>query len=557
MYAREMRPVATREELDAAVARVAAKKAAWIAVPRTERIAYLRRCLDAIGACAERWVEVGAMIKGGGAFAGEEWLAGPWPTARNVRLLIRALESGGTPPPAKSTTRADGRSVARVFPASAQDRLMFTGFSADVWIAPGEPATQGRIYRDITKGEGRVALVLGAGNVSSIAPMDVLYKLFVEDEVVVLKTHPVNAALAPVLAEALKPLLDDGFLAIVDGGADVGAYLAEHAGVDTLHVTGSDRTYDAIVWGADPAEQARRKLADDPKNVRPFTAELGCVTPVLVVPGPWSADDLAFQARQVASMVTHNASFNCNAAKVLVVARGWLQRDAFLRRVREELAKAPPRPAYYPGASDRYQAFLDAYPQADVVGARGEGGLPWTLIPDVPAKRGEYALSHEAFCGVLSVVTLAASDAAEFLARAVDFANDDCWGTLSCSLLVHPSTERDFGEAVDDAIARLRYGGIGINCWAGVVYALGSASWGAYPGHTPADIRSGSGVVHNAYLFDHPEKTVVRAPFRIRPTPAWFWTNASTVEIGRRLVRYETAPTWGNVASVAAAALRG
>ena len=122
---------------------------------------------------------------------------------------------------------------------------------------------------------------------------------------------------------------------------------------------------------------------------------------------------------------------------------------------------------------------------------------------------------------------------------------------------MHPSTERDFGAAVDDAIARLRYGGIGINCWAGVVYALGSASWGAYPGHTPADIRSGSGVVHNAYLFDHPEKTVVRAPFRIRPTPAWFWTNASTVEIGRRLVRYETAPTWGNVASVAAAALRG
>jgi acyl-CoA reductase-like NAD-dependent aldehyde dehydrogenase len=557
MYDRGMQDTAKRAELDAAIERVASRKKAWVAVPRQARVEYLRRVLAAIGACAERWVEVGSVVKGGAAYAGEEWLAGPWPTARNVRLLIRALEAGGTPVPAKSSTRKDGRSVARVFPASAQDRLMFGGFSADVWIGPGEPATQGRIYREPGKGDGKVALVLGAGNVSSIAPMDALYKLFVDDEVVVLKTHPVNGSLAPVLAEALKPLIDDGFLAIVDGGADVGAYLAEHEGIDTLHVTGSDRTYDAIVWGADPADQVRRKLADEPKNERPFTAELGCVTPVLVVPGPWSSDDLEFQARQVASMVANNASFNCNAAKVLVVARGWLQRDAFLRHVREELAKVPPRPAYYPGASERYEGFLAHYPQADVVGTRGEGVVPWTLIPDVPGKDGEYALSHEAFCGILSIVTLPANDATEFLARAVDFANDDCWGTLSCSLLVHPSTERDFGDAVDDAIARLRYGGIGINCWAGVIYALGSTSWGAYPGHTPADIRSGSGVVHNAYLFDHPEKSVVRAPFRIRPTPAWFWTNKSTVELGRRLVRYETAPTWGNVASVAAAAIRG
>ena len=55
-------------------------------------------------------------------------------------------------------------------------------------------------------------------------------------------------------------------------------------------------------------------IAGERKNARPFSAELGCVTPVLVVPGPWSESDLDFQARHVAGMVAQNASFNCNAA---------------------------------------------------------------------------------------------------------------------------------------------------------------------------------------------------------------------------------------------------
>src|SRR5262249_55149745 len=151
------------------------------------------------------------------------------------------------------------------------------GTTAEIWIEKGKPASQGRIYREPQRGPGKVALVLGAGNVSSIPPMDLLYKLFVENEVVVLKMNPVNAHVGPKLERAFKPLIEDGFLAIVYGGAPVGAHLAEHPQIDTLHVTGSDRTYDAIVWGADPAEQKRRKAANDPVNRRPFTAELGCV----------------------------------------------------------------------------------------------------------------------------------------------------------------------------------------------------------------------------------------------------------------------------------------
>jgi len=553
-------PPTSRADLDAMLERLASRKRAWIELDTRARIALLRNCLSGVVAVAERWVDAGCRIKGlaeGDPLRGEEWLAGPVATARNIRLLIEALEANGRPRVPKITTRPDGQIVARVFPQSMQDRAMFGGFSADVWIERGKEATQGRIYREPQRGDGKIALVLGAGNVSSIAPMDALYKLFVENEVVLLKMNPVSDAIGPHLQDALRPLVDEGFLAFAYGGADVGGYLAEHRLVDTLHVTGSDRTYDAIVWGADPAEQAKRKAANDPKNRRPFSAELGCVTPVLVVPGPWSAGDMEFQARHVASMVAQNASFNCNAAKVLVTAKGWLQRRRFLEMVDEALARTAPRKAYYPGAEKRYEAFVARYPQARALGVKGEGVVPWTVIPDVPPTDGEYALTNEAFCGVLAEVAIEADDAASFLSRAVDFANDRCWGTLSCAMFVHPATERDHGAAVDAAVAKLRYGGIGINCWPAVNYALCVTTWGAFPGHPPTDIRSGTGVVHNALLFDHPEKSVVRAPFRIRPTPAWFADHRNLAEVGRRLLQQEAHPSWGGVMRVAAAALKG
>jgi acyl-CoA reductase-like NAD-dependent aldehyde dehydrogenase len=543
-------------ELEARVERVSLRKDDWLATSAAERISYLRRCIDGVLSVADRWVQVVCEIKGiapGDPLEGEEWIAGPMPTVRNARLLIQALESGGRPrPPATTTRKGDGRTVARVFPASLYDRVLFTGFRAEVVLREGMPATQGQLRAM----NGRTALVLGGGNVSSIAPMDVFYKLFAEDQVVVLKMNPVNAVLGPLLEEALRPLIDDGFLAIVYGGAEVGAMLANHPRIDTLHVTGSNRTYDAIVWGADAAEQAERKASGQRKNEREFSAELGCVTPILIVPGPWSAADMRYHAEQVAGMVVQNASFNCNAAKVLVLAKGWLQRGRFLEMVREELGKADPRRAYYPGAKDRYQKFVEHYPQAKVLGATREDAVPWTLIPDVAPESGEYALTNEAFCGVLAEVSLDATGPVEFLEKAVPFANDRCWGTLSAGIVVHPTTHYEHEEEVERAIAELRYGGIAVNVWPAVNYALGVTSWGAYPGNDARDIGSGVGVVHNAFLFDHPEKSIVRAPFRVRPKPPWFPRHRSLTALGKKLTYLEAAPSLGKLLGVVWAAVR-
>lgn len=530
-------------ELDRRVASVAARKDAWAMTSIAARIGYLERCAAGVLAVAEKWVAEGCRVKGidpSSQLSGEEWIVGPWQTLRNIRLLVRTLERGGAPRPPEMRLGPNGERIARIFPATMRDRVLFPGFEAEVWIEPGKPASQGAIYRAPTAGS--VALVLGGGNVSSIPAMDVLYKLFVENAVCVLKVNPVNDFIGPVLEAAFRSLVDDGFLAIVHGDGTVGAHLSNHPSVDTLHVTGSDRTYDAIVWGP-PGDQARRKAEGARVNTRPFSAELGCVTPVLIVPGPWSAADLRYQARHIAGMVAQNASFNCNAAKVVAVARDWLQKDAFLREVRAALARTPPRKAYYPGALDRWGGFMDRYGQAEIVGEQTGGVVPWTFIPNVPPREGEPALTTEAFCGVLAEVELDGSDPSAFLDEATAFANDKCWGTLSVTLLIHPFTMRDHREALTRAIARLRYGGIGVNCWSAVCYALVSTSWGAFPGHTPEDIQSGTGVVHNAWLFDHPQKSVVVAPFRIRPTPVWFPDHKNLAGVGRALTELEARPS--------------
>lgn len=550
-------------QVNAIVARLAARKNDWPKVGTRERAALLEKCIERTLGISREWVRAACEAKGiqpGTPREGEEWLGGPMTTMRNLRLLADAMRAGGQPTIPKVTTRADGQEVAHVFPLNALDALMWTGTTAEVWIEPGQTASQGAIYREKKKGAappGKLSLVLGAGNVASIGPMDALYKLFIEDEVVIVKTNPVNAYLQPFWEESFRPLLDAGWFAVVRGGADVGSHLCNHPEIDTIHMTGSDRTHDAIVWGSTRAEQEKNKKAGTPKLTKPISSELGAVTPCLVVPGNWSEDDLRFQARHVAGMVANNASFNCNACKVVVTSKSWPLRERFLELVHEALGSTPPRKAYYPGAQERYDGFLESYRQARPLGERTRDVVPWTVIPDVAPEPGEYALSNEAFCGVLAEVALDTSSPGEFLEAAVEFANERCWGSLSCMMLIHPDTAKANATTLDRALADLKYGGIGVNVWAGVIYGLVTPTWGAYPGHPLEDVRSGRGFVHNALLLDHPQKSIVRAPFRISPTPAWFPDHKNLHVLGEALTEFEANPSFLKLPRVIAAALRG
>ena len=402
--------------------------------------------------------------------------------------------------------------------------------------------------------------MLGAGNVASIGPMDILYKLFVEDQVVIFKTNPVNAYLGPLIEESFRTLIEQGFLQVVYGGAPEGAYLCNHPGVEEIHITGSDKTFDAIVFGTGE-EGARRKAERQPVLNKRITGELGNVSPVIVVPGPWSAGDLAYQAEHIASMLTNNAGFNCNATRVVVQHREWEQRDQLLQHMRNILAQVPTRIAYYPGAHNRYQAFVSAHPEAEQFGTTTEKELPWTLIAGVnPDATDDLCFTTEAFCSLFAETNIDAASVPEYIDRAVDLANKHHWGTLNATIIVHPTSLKDpaVAAAVERAVANLRYGTIGVNYWAGTGFVLCVTTWGAFPGHEMHDIQSGVGVVHNTLMFSRPQKSVLRAPFRSSPKPPWFVTRGKTArKVFPKLVDLEVSPSPWKVPGILWSAIIG
>ena len=117
-------------------------------------------------------------------------------------------------------------------------------------------------------------------------------------------------------------------------------------------------------------------------------------------------------------------------------------------------------------------------------------------------------------------------------------------------------TRRDIADRWNAILSELRYGCIAINGWTGLGFLSTQVPWGAYPGHTLDDVQSGIGFVHNTYMFDNVQRTVVEAPFRpfprnllhgsftLLPRPPWFVTHRRAAEVGRLLTSFQYKPGW-------------
>jgi len=560
----------SQSNLDEALAILEDHKQEWATLDIDERIELLEHLRDGVIEVADGWMQAAMEAKGmapGSTEEGEEWLAGPASVVKNLALLIaslRDIDEHGVPQlPRDPYTRPDGQVVAPVFPADGWDGVLFMGFTSEVWMQPGVTLdnlseNQAEFYREKSP-KGAVALVLGAGNVASIGPMDALYKLFVEGQVVVLKMNPVNEYLGPFVDQAFAALRERGFFRVVYGGAAEGDYLCTHRLVEEIHITGSDKTHDAIVYGVGE-EGARRKASNEPRNTKRLSSELGNVSPIIIVPGPWSQQDLDFQGLNLASSLCNNAGFNCVATRVIVQHEQWDKREGLLASLQNALANAGDRKPYYPGAEERQQRFVESHPDADQFGSKGSGRVPWTLIHHLdPSQTDDICFTTESWCGQTSETALSADSVVEYIDKAVEFCNDSTWGTLSAGIFVHPKSMKDpaVAEAVERAIANLRYGSVALNHWPGINYALVTPTWGAFPGHTIDDIRSGRGVVHNTFMFDRPQKSVLRGPFRLWPKPLWFIDNKAAATVGRKLTYFNADPSLMRLPGILWASLRG
>lgn len=554
---------------DADLTALAAAKDAWVSLDVAERIRILREIKRLTCDVAEGWAETAArkkLLPEGSPLAGEEWMTGPLGVVAACDALISTLRGLDGLAYLKELPRRYlpfGQLAVNVVPADLRDKLLVSGISAEVWMQPGIsetnlPDTVARAYSEDLP--GKVALVLGAGNIASIAPLDCFQKLFQENQVVLLKMNPVNGYLIDYLKMALKPLIDRDALRIVPGDGAAGAYLCEHPLVEEIHITGSGQTHDAIVWGSG-AEGAKAKAAGTPRNPRPVTSELGAVCPTIVVPVPWSAVDIAFQAEHIATQKLHNSGFNCIACQALVMPSDWPKKEALLAAVKRAISRHE-RPAYYPQTAARIAEFANAGRSERI--SRGDAP-PFELLDHATPAHGDL----EVFGPAMSLKEIKGEGEA-YLRAAIAFANEHLHGTLGAMILIHSKTLRAIGKRrFDLLLAELRYGCIGVNVWSGAGFLLPQVPWGAFPGHSLDDIGSGIGVVHNALMFGKSERTVVRGPwapfprsFRegdasIMPKPPWFVTQKHAHRVARGLVSYYGKPAFSKLAAIAWYALRG
>lgn len=550
--------------LDLDLQTLAEHRSLWVQTSVDERIDILNNIKDITYAVAQAWATTASRNKGipvGSQLEGEEWLSGPHAVlgyCNQMMATLSKIQGKHHLDGIALRELPNGQLAARVMPNSIWDHLLFSGITLDVWMQPGITRANlkdhtASIYDPESQRHktGKVSLVLGAGNIAAIAPLDVFHKLFAENEVVLLKLNPVNDYLAEFLIPVFKPLIDRGFVRIVQGGTEVGQYLCNHPLVETIHITGAGASHDAIVWGH--GEQGRaNKAANTPINTRQITSELGAVCPTIVVPGPWSAADIRFQAEQVATQKLHNSGFNCVACQVLILPKDWAQKNTWMEALEKVIRHAPPRALYYPGAQQRLDEFCRHNPDFKSVPRAGTQALVMSPL-DLDNAR---ARNTEVFAPALNVVELDSQQAETFLIAAIEFSNTQLYGTLGANIVIHPATIQQMGrQRFEEILADLRYGTIAINAWTGLNFLTAQSPWGAFPGHTLADVQSGIGVVHNTLLFEKTQRAVVEAPFRpfprnllslsftLLPRPPWFITNRKAAILGKLLVAFQHRPS--------------
>ena len=198
--------------------------------------------MDCLLSVADDWVVTAnraKQIESDSPVAGEEWFSGPCALMMACSGIIETLEALDNPklnqrPSFRRTVT--GQLAIKAFPRDIWHRLLLSGFKADIWMQhevteetlDQQIAVEYRGDKERAETKSKVALVLGAGNIGSISPLDALHKLFNENQVVMLKLNPVNDYLEPHLSAAFAPLIDLGVLRICRGDISVGTFLVNH-----------------------------------------------------------------------------------------------------------------------------------------------------------------------------------------------------------------------------------------------------------------------------------------------------------------------------------------
>ncbi len=467
---------------------------------------------------------------------GEEWLGGPFASVLATQYYIKSLTNDDDLTEKKYNSEENSY---KVFPNNFIERITFPFIDAKVIFNKSMSFDDINKYRGFSKRydiDPSITLVLGAGNFSSIPYLDVLYHLITRKSVILLKLNPVNEYLKPVFEKVFQNFIERGYIIVTTGNIDESKYMATHPGINHIHLTGSDKTFEDIVYGRELTEKERRSKSLSKVNNKPISSELGNVTPIIIHPGKWSTSDIKYQARKIVTAKLNNNGFNCIAAQVVVLPDGWGQTETLIKYVKHYMSKAKERKAYYPESIERLEKLEKdkGYERVNALSC---------VTPHLTREIKAYSKFEidEVWSSTIYFKKIEYTSVEDFANKAIDYCNDELWGNLGVSVIVKDH-DRKFNKHITNLyVDNLNYGTVAINEWAAIGYIIPQLPWGGFPGNRDNDIQSGQSVVHNSMLFESPLKGVVNTKFRISKLidPPWFVTNKKARRLFKNLTYYQ------------------
>ena len=467
---------------------------------------------------------------------GEEWLGGPFASVLATQYYIKSLTNDDDLVEKKYNSEENSY---KVFPNSFTERITFPFIDAKVIFNKSMSFEDINKYRGFSKRydiDPSITLVLGAGNFSSIPYLDVLYHLITRKSVILLKLNPVNEYLKPVFEKVFQSFIERGYIIVTTGNIDESKYMANHPGINHIHLTGSDKTFEDIVYGRELTDKERKSKSLSKINNKPITSELGNVTPIIVHPGKWSTSDIKYQARKIVTAKLNNNGFNCIAAQVVVLPDGWGQTDTLIKFVKHYMSKAKERKAYYPESIERLEKLEKdkGYERVNALSC---------VTPHLTREIKAYSKFEidEVWSSTIYFKKIEYTSIEDFAHKAIDYCNDELWGNLGVSIIIKDHDKKFNKHITNLYIDKLNYGTVAINEWAAIGYIIPQLPWGGFPGNKDNDIQSGQSVVHNSMLFESPLKGVVNTKFRISRLidPPWYVTNKKARRLFKNLTYYQ------------------
>ena len=525
--------------IDRNISKLRVNSTEFLNLDESTLVTMLEQTIENIKTISYYWATLSSEKKGilSKSKEGEEWIGGPFACIYAIQYFIETIQNNDELDKSKYD---DSNKSYKVFPTKNIEKLLFPFLEGEVRFGKNLNFDQINEYRGFAnrfeKNDPKITLVLGAGNVSSIPVLDALFHMIAYKSVIYLKLNPVNDYLLPIFTQVFEPFITRGFMIITEGDMEASQYLTQHDGFQQTHLTGSNYTYENIVYGKTLSDK-ERSLKTYPKvNKKPITSELGNVTPIIVHPGNWSRSEIKHQAKKIVTAKLNNSGFNCIAAQVIVLPKDWKHTEKLKREIKYYLNKIGDTTSYYPGSTENLNELIDTnnYEQINKLTC----STPF-LVSDLDLEK-QYG-NEEVWSTALYFKEIPYKSYENYATSAIDYVNNELWGNLGVTVLIKNHNRKANKLILKSYVDNLNYGTVAINEWSALGFVIPTLPWGGYPGNKDNDIQSGQGYVHNSLLFESPQKGIVYSKFRLSPLidPPWFVTNKRAHRIFKHLTYYQ------------------